>query len=138
MNGIKVTRKRGRTPMKWYTIDLHIHTPASSDYQQEGATYLDILKQAELRELESRREDYLASLDDRMGQLTEQLRAFYRAGRQSRMKLVLNQDDPIRIGRMLAYYDYLNRAQVEKISGLRQVLETLDQLLIVQFLDLVK
>lgn len=33
--------------MKWYTIDLHLHTPASSDYQQPDITYLDILKQAE-------------------------------------------------------------------------------------------
>ncbi|MBI3159275.1 MAG: putative DNA binding domain-containing protein [Chloroflexi bacterium] len=30
-------------------MDLHLHTPASSDYQQEGVTYLDILKRAETR-----------------------------------------------------------------------------------------
>ncbi len=99
--------------------------------QKANLEYRDLEQQkqarlAELRELETRREDYLASLDDRMDQLSEQLRASYQAGNQSRMKLVLNQDDPIRIGRMLAYYDYLNRAQVEKISGLKQVLKTLD------------
>jgi len=38
--------------MQWYTIDLHLHTPASSDYQQEGVEYLDILKQAEARGLD--------------------------------------------------------------------------------------
>jgi hypothetical protein len=37
--------------MQWYTIDLHLHTPASSDYQQNGVEYLDILKQAESRGL---------------------------------------------------------------------------------------
>ncbi|MBN1641333.1 MAG: putative DNA binding domain-containing protein [Anaerolineae bacterium] len=30
-------------------MDLHVHTPASSDYEQSGVTYLDILKKAEER-----------------------------------------------------------------------------------------
>ncbi len=38
--------------MKWYNIDLHLHTPASGDYQQPEASYLDILKQAEKRGLD--------------------------------------------------------------------------------------
>ncbi|MCO5183941.1 MAG: putative DNA binding domain-containing protein [Anaerolineae bacterium] len=33
-------------------MDLHIHTPASSDYQEPNVTYLDILHQAELRGLD--------------------------------------------------------------------------------------
>jgi hypothetical protein len=37
--------------MQWCTIDLHLHTPASSDYQQPEATYLDILHRAESRGL---------------------------------------------------------------------------------------
>ena len=38
--------------MKWYTIDLHIHTPASSDYQQENITFIDILHRAETHSLD--------------------------------------------------------------------------------------
>lgn len=38
--------------MEWRRIDLHLHTPASSDYDQENVTYLDILKQAETRNLD--------------------------------------------------------------------------------------
>jgi len=45
-----VTRKK-RTTKHWYNIDLHIHTPASSDFQQEEVTYLDILRRAERRGL---------------------------------------------------------------------------------------
>ena len=37
--------------MQWCTIDLHIHTPASSDYQQSDVTFLDILHRAESRGL---------------------------------------------------------------------------------------
>ena len=35
----------------WYRIDLHMHTPASHDYEQPEKSYLDILKQAEKRGL---------------------------------------------------------------------------------------
>ncbi|NNK32441.1 MAG: peptidoglycan DD-metalloendopeptidase family protein [Xanthomonadales bacterium] len=84
--------------------------------------------EAQLAELEQQREDYLDSLDERMGHLGEQLRSAYRTGRQSRLKLVLNQDDPQQIERMLAYYDYFNQAQVERIAGLRDALETLDRM----------
>ncbi len=38
--------------MHWRTIDLHIHTPASSDYQQPEIGYIDLLKQAEARNLD--------------------------------------------------------------------------------------
>lgn len=41
-----------RKSRQWYRMDLHIHTPASSDYQEPNATYLDILRQAELRGLD--------------------------------------------------------------------------------------
>lgn len=42
-------RRDGR---KWRRIDLHLHTPASSDYQEPQITYLDILRQAEARGLD--------------------------------------------------------------------------------------
>jgi len=37
---------------KWQRMDLHLHTPASSDYKQENVSYLDILKQAEACKLD--------------------------------------------------------------------------------------
>jgi septal ring factor EnvC (AmiA/AmiB activator) len=80
----------------------------------------------ELARLEVRREEYLTSLEQHHEQLAEQLRAAYRLGRQSRLKLLLNQDNPSRLGRMLAYYDYVNRAQADQIAGLREALTTLD------------
>ena len=38
--------KKNRTGLTWYTMDLHLHTPASEDYLQPEIGYLDILKQA--------------------------------------------------------------------------------------------
>ena len=37
---------------RWCVGDLHLHTPASSDYQEAGVTYLDILRRAEARGLD--------------------------------------------------------------------------------------
>jgi hypothetical protein len=45
-------KKRTRATMQWHTMDLHIHTPASSDYQQPGVSNLDILQRAATRGLD--------------------------------------------------------------------------------------
>jgi PHP family Zn ribbon phosphoesterase len=49
-----VARKRrtNRDKLTWYRADLHIHTPASHDYQESAVTYLDILQTAENRGLD--------------------------------------------------------------------------------------
>jgi hypothetical protein len=47
-----VTKKRIRTQMQWYSIDLHLHTPASSDFQQPDVKYLEIIQRAEARGLD--------------------------------------------------------------------------------------
>ena len=41
-----------RSNLKWYRMDLHLHTPASDDYQEPNATLLDILRKAEFRGLD--------------------------------------------------------------------------------------
>jgi hypothetical protein len=38
--------------MQWYSLDLHLHTPASSDFQQPDVKYLEILQRAEARGLD--------------------------------------------------------------------------------------
>ncbi len=39
------------TAMEWMRLDLHIHTPASEDYTEPNRSYLEILQEAERREL---------------------------------------------------------------------------------------
>lgn len=39
----------GNKTNQWYTMDFHIHTPASEDFQLLDITYLDILQKAESR-----------------------------------------------------------------------------------------
>jgi septal ring factor EnvC (AmiA/AmiB activator) len=102
-------------------LDIQEANRGLRDLQAQAAEH-----QQELDRLETRREQYLGSLAQRMDDLAQQLRAAYAGGRQSRMKLVLNQDDPLQLGRMLAYYDYFNRAQVRRIGTLREALKTLE------------
>ena len=66
-----------------------------------------------------------SSLDAQKGALAEQIRAAYLEGRDSELKLMLDAQDPAAVGRLLAYYDYLNRARVERIGAVRQQLEAL-------------
>ena len=106
-------------------IDLEVQQNAlrlrELDGQRQG-------HQAELLRLETDRANYIASLQERKAALGEQIVAAYQLGRESRLKLLLNQDSPARLGRMMAYYDYFSRAQVDRIRELRVALETLDRM----------
>jgi septal ring factor EnvC (AmiA/AmiB activator) len=82
----------------------------------------------ELRQLEADRTDYLESLGESKALLGKQMVSAYQLGRESRLKLLLNQDSPAKLSRMLAYYDYFSRAQVDQIQELRIALDTLDRL----------
>lgn len=54
--------------------------------------------------------------------LRAQVDSAYRMGRQPTIKLFLNQEHPALLGRMLAYYDYLNHARQAVIATARQEL----------------
>jgi len=86
------------------------------------------LHDRELVVLRAEQSSYLLSLDKRRQVLASQIMTAYRLTRESRLKLVLNQDSPARLSRTLAYYDYFSRSQVSQIYELKQVLLTLDEM----------
>jgi len=47
-----VGKRKTRAAMQWRLIDLHNHTPASDDYQQQEVSYLELLQRAEARGLD--------------------------------------------------------------------------------------
>ena len=47
-----MTKEKIRSQMQWYSMDLHLHTPASSDFQQPDVKYLELLQRAEARGLD--------------------------------------------------------------------------------------
>ena len=50
--------------------------------------------------------------------LADQLRSAYVMGKQQKIKLLLNQEQPDRLSRVMQYYDYFNRARVENVREL--------------------
>ncbi|MEZ4863947.1 MAG: putative DNA binding domain-containing protein [Caldilineaceae bacterium] len=42
----------GKGQRKWYKVDLHLHTPASHDYEEPKATYLDWMRRVVEKELD--------------------------------------------------------------------------------------
>ncbi|MBV6417886.1 MAG: Murein hydrolase activator EnvC [Steroidobacteraceae bacterium] len=65
------------------------------------------------------RADRVAALEAEQQELGNELRGAYLIGREEPLKLLLNQEDPARAGRMFAYYSYFGRARADRIAGIR-------------------
>ncbi|MBT8428710.1 MAG: hypothetical protein KJN79_02250, partial [Gammaproteobacteria bacterium] len=59
------------------------------------------------------------SLEQQRHVLARQVRAAYAMGRQERVKILLNQQDPATVSRVMVYYDYLNRVRAQKMEAIR-------------------
>lgn len=79
----------------------------------------------ELARLEGERDSVRSSLDRMRAVLARELLLAYRNGRQERIKLLLNQDDPALVGRMLAYQGYFTRARSRRMEAFRTTLDRL-------------
>ena len=60
--------------------------------------------------------------------MAQQARAAYKAGRNDYLKLLLNQEDPNLIGRILVYYDYFNRARSNRIEKINKSLDEINRI----------
>ncbi len=69
-----------------------------------------------------------AHLDRESAQLAAQVRAAYMSGSQEKIKLLLNQRDPATLGRLMAYYRYLNDYRAENIAAVVEEIRQLDEL----------
>ncbi|GMQ96415.1 MAG: peptidoglycan DD-metalloendopeptidase family protein [Gammaproteobacteria bacterium] len=92
---------------------------------------LDFEHQAQLKrlgELEQVKSKRLEDLARERAKLATQVRAAYLIGRQEQLKLVLNQEDPAQVTRMLGYYAYFNRARVKRIEAVNYRIEKLKEI----------
>lgn len=80
---------------------------------------------AGLQEARGEKQDQLA--EQRRG-LATQLRAAHVTGRQERLKMLLNQQDPSVISRIMVYYDYLNQDRLRSIKRIRTSIAELQAL----------
>ena len=76
-------------------------------------------KRADRRALAERSTRAGERLASERAALASQVRASYVSGREEALKLVLSQESPASLGRMLVYFDYFNRARGERIDAVR-------------------
>ncbi len=84
-------------------------------------------QRAQLQQLRQRRSAQEQELEAHRSLLAQQLRTAYAMGRQERIKILLNQQDPATISRIMAYYDYFNRARIEQLALIEQLVGTLQE-----------
>ncbi len=82
-------------------------------------------------ELQKERSGVQQALGAERRALAAQLRAAHMiaaTGRREQLKLLFNQQDPARLGRMFAYYGYFGRARADRIETIRARLDQLEAL----------
>ena len=85
-------------------------------------------KDSLLKELGDSKIKQEALLNTQREQLSEQIRAAYKTGRSNYLKLLLNQEKPEQVGRMLAYYEYDTRARAGQITKINLALSEISSL----------
>lgn len=79
----------------------------------------------ELRQQHAEQQEHLQKQRDHFSRL---VRTTYLMGRQEYLKLLLNQEDPSKLGRAMTYYQYLARARASNIEEINQTLNKVKEL----------
>ena len=74
-----------------------------------------------IEEIEQRMDAIAAEMSERSAVLGDQLRLAHQQGGHSRLKLLLNQEDPRELARQMAYHGYLSRARLALLAELEQL-----------------
>jgi septal ring factor EnvC (AmiA/AmiB activator) len=87
-----------------------------------------IASENRLADLKAEQQTTHQRIDDERDALASEVRVAYMNGRQEQLKLLLNQQDPAQLGRMIAYYGYFGRARAERITAISEHLAHLELL----------
>ncbi|WP_295874405.1 peptidoglycan DD-metalloendopeptidase family protein [Zhongshania sp.] len=85
-------------------------------------------QQRKLAELESRQQLLRKQQVNQKALIAEHVRNAYTLGKESQLKMLLNQEQPEKLSRTLTYFDYFNRARSEELTKYRDTLSELDSL----------
>jgi len=84
--------------------------------------------QQELQKLQNQEQDLKTQLSTNTEFLSNQIRAAYGIGNQEYVKLLLNQQDPSSVSRMLVYYRYFNQSRLDKLQSINHRLSELKEI----------
>jgi murein hydrolase activator len=127
-----ITRQVSRGQAERDRLTQQLRATEESVGQAQAA--LDGLRQqraasaAQRSQLEAQKRQREADLASTRSALAGQLRAAYLIGREEPLKLLLNQGDPARAGRMFVYYSYFGRARALQIQAIEADLQRIGQL----------
>ena len=82
-------------------------------------------KRGQLVSLKEERRVQASTLQRQREHLASEARTAYAMGRQQQVKLLLNQEQPSAVGRMLVYFGYFSRARLQRIEAISASLEQL-------------
>ena len=85
-------------------------------------------ERARLKKLKAEQSQLRFLKSEQKQQLAKQLTGAQKLGNQGSIKVLLNQDDPQQISRMLKYYEYFNQARMESIQTLIENLKRLNNI----------
>lgn len=98
--------------------DIETQVAARTQAIGESRTQLEA-NQQRITELEAEQNDLKVSLAEQAKLLEDQIESAYRSGGHDFIQMLLNQQDPGRIERILTYYRYVNQARMVQIEALR-------------------
>jgi septal ring factor EnvC (AmiA/AmiB activator) len=85
-------------------------------------------QQRKLAELETRQQQLRKKQLSQKSLIAEHIRSAYVLGKESQLKMLLNQEQPDKLSRTLTYFDYFNRARSDELNKYRDTLSELDVL----------
>jgi septal ring factor EnvC (AmiA/AmiB activator) len=105
---------------------------AEEDVRDARGRLTDVRKRlaesdANLKRLAADRARNEAALEEQRDVLAAELRTAYVGGQQEQFKLLLSQEDPATLGRMLVYYSYFGRARAAKIAEIQGIVARIEE-----------
>jgi septal ring factor EnvC (AmiA/AmiB activator) len=113
-------RDRLTAQLKDAELDIQAKRQSLADIRNERRE-----SERQLAELRREQQQTERKIAEERQQLSAALRLAYMNGSAEQLRLLLNQQDPSQMGRMLAYYGYFGRARAERIDAIRDQLEHL-------------
>jgi septal ring factor EnvC (AmiA/AmiB activator) len=83
-------------------------------------------QQSELKSLQQKEKQLELKRKVLEKEIIDQINLSYRLGREKKIKVILNQEDPAKLSRSLIYSDYINRANVESIEAFKRLLTEIE------------
>lgn len=84
--------------------------------------------ETELVDLRRRQRQLEADRSNQQALIAAQMRSAYQLGNEKSLKVLLNQEDPARISRAMAYVDYFNRARLAEVEAFTNTIDELQTL----------